>query len=307
MKSLAGLDRHNEAVGAALLIATPTFVLFGWLSDKIGRKRIIMAGCLLAVFTYFPVFKAITHFANPALEAAQASAPVTVVADPATCSFQFNPVGTAKFLSSCDIAKSNLVKRGIPYSNEAAPAGTHWAIGTEINLVHRLALQHPEQNVHSLQRNVCPCATMNRIDPAHLLWALENLAEGHVVNPVRVPEAVKLGARMALDRMLALPGDARSLAAALRSPEFYRVRLGIGRPTGRRDPVDWVLEDFGKREAADVELLTDVARILEMLERVEEVLALSDAGAHLIYFCDAGFGLHFRAIRRASTAYRNGA
>ncbi len=89
---------------------------------------------------------------------------------------------------------------------EAAPAGTHWAIGTEINLVHRLALEHPEQSIHSLQKNVCPCATMNRIDPAHLLWTLENLAEGHVVNPIRVPDEVRRDARLALDRMLALKG-----------------------------------------------------------------------------------------------------
>ena len=87
----------------------------------------------------------------------------------------------------------------------AAP-GTSWAIGTEINLVHRLALEHPEQTIRSLQKNVCPCATMNRIDPAHLLWALENLAAGHVVNPIRVPDTVKHHARVALDRMLALKG-----------------------------------------------------------------------------------------------------
>ncbi len=90
---------------------------------------------------------------------------------------------------------------------EKAAPGTHWAIGTEINLVHRLALQHPEQSIHSLQKNVCPCATMNRIDPAHLLWVLENLLEGHVVNPIRVPEDVKRDARIALDRMLALKGS----------------------------------------------------------------------------------------------------
>ena len=96
----------------------------------------------------------------------------------------------------------------------AAP-GTHWAIGTEINLVHRLALEHPEQNIHSLQKNVCPCATMNRIDPAHLLWALENLAEGQVVNPIHVSESVKRGARLALDRMLALRGDGSAASAAL--------------------------------------------------------------------------------------------
>jgi quinolinate synthase len=88
----------------------------------------------------------------------------------------------------------------------AAAPGTHWAIGTEINLVHRLGLEHPEQVIHSLQKNVCPCATMNRIDPAHLLWTLENLADGTVVNPIRVPEEVRRDARVALDRMLALRG-----------------------------------------------------------------------------------------------------
>jgi quinolinate synthase len=88
-----------------------------------------------------------------------------------------------------------------------APAGTNWVIGTEINLVHRLQLEHPEQRVRSLQTNVCPCATMNRIDPAHLLWALENLAEGHVVNRILVPDPIKRHARVALDRMLALKGD----------------------------------------------------------------------------------------------------
>jgi quinolinate synthase len=89
---------------------------------------------------------------------------------------------------------------------ERAPAGASWAVGTEINLVHRLALAHPEQTIRSLQKNVCPCATMNRIDPAHLLWALENLAEGHPVNVVRVPDGVRRDARVALDRMLELKG-----------------------------------------------------------------------------------------------------
>ncbi len=89
---------------------------------------------------------------------------------------------------------------------EAEP-GTHWAIGTEIHLVRRLGLEHPEQRVQSLQKNVCPCATMNRIDPAHLLWTLENLAGGVVVNRVSVPDDVKRDARVALDRMLALRGD----------------------------------------------------------------------------------------------------
>jgi quinolinate synthase len=89
-----------------------------------------------------------------------------------------------------------------------APAGTHWAIGTEINLVRRLALEHPEQRVQSLQKTVCPCATMNRIDPPHLLWVLENLVEGHLVNVVEVPETVKHYARVALERMLSLKSSA---------------------------------------------------------------------------------------------------
>ena len=111
-------------VAAALLIGTPFFLVFGALSDKIGRKPIIMAGCLLAVITYFPLFQGLTHYANPALEAAQAKEPVTVVADPADCSFQFNPVGTAKFTNSCDVAKAALVARSVPYVNVAAPAGS---------------------------------------------------------------------------------------------------------------------------------------------------------------------------------------
>src|ERR1041385_7289294 len=114
----------NLLIALSLLIGTPFFIVFGTLSDKIGRKPIIMAGCALAVITYFPIFKAITHYANPALEAAIAKAPVTVIADPAECSFQFNPVGTARFTTSCDIAKAALVARSVPYHNETAPAGT---------------------------------------------------------------------------------------------------------------------------------------------------------------------------------------
>ena len=111
-------------IAAALVVGTPFFILFGWLSDKIGRKPIIMAGCLLAALTYFPIFKGLTHYGNPAIEAAAQTSPVVVVADPKACSFQFNPVGTSKFTTSCDIAKSALARSGTPYSNETAPAGT---------------------------------------------------------------------------------------------------------------------------------------------------------------------------------------
>jgi MFS family permease len=114
----------NLMIAASLLIGTPFFIVFGALSDKIGRKMIIMGGCLIAALTYFPLFKALTHYANPALEAAQAKSPVVVVADPNACSFQFNPVGTAKFTTSCDIAKAFLARSSVNYANEAAPAGT---------------------------------------------------------------------------------------------------------------------------------------------------------------------------------------
>ncbi len=114
----------NTLVAVALALATPFFIVFGWLSDKIGRKPIILAGCLLAALTYFPIFKALTGAANPQLAAATASAPVTVVADPSDCAFQFDPVGRTAFTSGCDVAKSALANAGISYANTAAPAGT---------------------------------------------------------------------------------------------------------------------------------------------------------------------------------------
>lgn len=114
----------NILVAASLLVGTPFFIVFGALSDKIGRKPIIMAGCLLAAVTYFPVFGALTKAANPDLAAAQAKNKVVVTADPNECSFQFNPTGTAKFTSSCDIAKQVLAGASVSYENAAAPAGT---------------------------------------------------------------------------------------------------------------------------------------------------------------------------------------
>ena len=111
-------------IAIALLLGTPFFIVFGWLSDRIGRKPIMLAGFALGALTYFPIFQGITHYANPALEAAQASAPVTVVADPNECSFQLKLTGTETFTSSCDIAKSALVTRSVNYENVDAPPGT---------------------------------------------------------------------------------------------------------------------------------------------------------------------------------------
>ncbi|NBO74271.1 MAG: MFS transporter [Gammaproteobacteria bacterium] len=114
----------NLIIAAALLIGTPFFVIFGALSDRIGRKPIIMGGCVLAALTYFPTFKTITHAANPALERAVSTAPVSVVADPDACSLQFDPVGKQTFRRSCDVAKSALAKAGVPYTNIEGPTGS---------------------------------------------------------------------------------------------------------------------------------------------------------------------------------------
>ena len=112
----------NILIAIALALATPFFVFFGWLSDKIGRKPIILGGCALAALAYFPLFGALTGAANPALAAAQARAPVAVQAHQDDCSFQFDPIGRNSFDStSCDIAKTYLAKAGVTYDNLDAP------------------------------------------------------------------------------------------------------------------------------------------------------------------------------------------
>ena len=111
-------------IAIALAVATAGFVVFGWLSDRIGRKKIIMVGCLLAALTYFPVFKGLTHYANPALEDAVKNAPAVVHADRSRCALQFDPVGKKTFKQSCDIITSALAKKGIPYTIQDAPAGS---------------------------------------------------------------------------------------------------------------------------------------------------------------------------------------
>jgi MFS family permease len=115
-------------IAIALLIGTPCFILFGWLSDKIGRKPIMMAGFALAALTYFPIFQGITHFANPKLEAALAASPVVVTANPAECSFQFKATGTETFTTGCDKIKAALVGLSVNYTNQSAPAGTEASV-----------------------------------------------------------------------------------------------------------------------------------------------------------------------------------
>ncbi len=134
----------NLLMAAALASATLFFVVFGILSDKIGRKTVVLTGCLLAAVTYVPIFKAITHYANPALEHAAATAPVTIVADPGACTFQFDPVGKKKYVQSCDVAKAALSKAGVPYRNEPAAAGAvaqvHVGTGATVDSVDGTSL-----------------------------------------------------------------------------------------------------------------------------------------------------------------------
>ncbi len=127
LTSIVKMDANtaNILIAVSLAIGTPFFIFFGWLSDRIGRKMIIMAGCLIAAASYFTLFPALMHYANPALEKAQQSAQVTVTADPAQCSFQGSPIAREiDFLSSCDLAKRALAQSYIPYKNAAGAAGS---------------------------------------------------------------------------------------------------------------------------------------------------------------------------------------
>ncbi|MES2229388.1 MAG: MFS transporter [Pseudomonadota bacterium] len=122
----------NILVAASLVIGTPFFIVFGTLSDKIGRKPIIMAGCLIAALAYFPLFKALTQAANPELAAAQANSKVTLASDPNECSFQFNPTGLAKFTSSCDVAKQVLTASSVSYEDVPATGNAKITIGDKV-------------------------------------------------------------------------------------------------------------------------------------------------------------------------------
>ncbi len=114
----------NTLLIISVVIGAPFFVLFGWLSDKVGRKPIIMLGLLLATVCYFPLFKALSHYANPQVDAASRLSPIVVMADPASCTFQFDPVGKARFDSPCDKVKTFLVKQGLPYHSQSTAPGS---------------------------------------------------------------------------------------------------------------------------------------------------------------------------------------
>ena len=121
----------NWLIVIALLLGTPFFVLFGWLSDKIGRKPIILAGCLLAALTYFPLFMMIAKTANPKLIASTEQVKITLTADPATCNTLFDPVGVRVFTQPCDVIRRSLATNSMHYDLVAGPAGS--AVSASIN------------------------------------------------------------------------------------------------------------------------------------------------------------------------------
>jgi MFS family permease len=168
----------NIMIAIALLIGTPFFLFFGSLSDRIGRKPVIMTGLLIAALTYFPLFKALTHYTNPALEAATAKSPIVVIADPSECSFQFNPVGTAKFTSSCDIAKSALSKAGLNYDNVAAPAGTQAQIRVGDTVVNTFDARGADAKEQGKLFDKTLAATLKaagyppKADPSQINWPM---------------------------------------------------------------------------------------------------------------------------------------
>jgi MFS family permease len=119
-----GPQTANLLLAAVLVVGTPLYLVFGRLSDRVGRKKLVMLGMALAALTYFPIYRALTHFANPAIEAAAQRAPVTVLAAPGSCSLQFDPIGRQRFVKSCDIAKGALARAGVPYTTETLAPGS---------------------------------------------------------------------------------------------------------------------------------------------------------------------------------------
>src|ERR1700751_2307304 len=160
----------------ALALGTPFFVFFGWLSDRIRRKPISPAGVLAAAAAHFPIFKGITHFANPKLEAALASAPVTVIADPSECSFQFKATGTEKFTTGCDIAKSGLVNLSVNYQTQDAPKGTPAQVKVGEQTLAATAVDFAKALSAAIKSHGYPAsadpADINYVMTVLLLWVL---------------------------------------------------------------------------------------------------------------------------------------
>src|SRR5947209_1303088 len=151
-------------IAISLIIGTPCFILFGWLSDKVGRKPIMMAGFLLAAVTYFPLFQGLTHFANPKLEKALAASPVVVTADPSECSFQFKATGTEKFTTGCDNIKAALVGLSVNYENVAAPKGTPASVKIGDQVIQSSAPNLPATIAAAVKEHGYPASA----DPAEI-------------------------------------------------------------------------------------------------------------------------------------------
>jgi MFS family permease len=168
----------NMLIGVALIACTPFFIVFGALSDRVGRKPVIMAGLLIAAFAYFPLFKGLTHYVNPALERALDQSPIEVVANPADCSFQFNPTGTAHFTSSCDIAKQALAKAGLSYRNVAAADSSTALIRVGADSIPAYAAISPRANEEegrftaALTEALSKAGYPRRADPAQINWGM---------------------------------------------------------------------------------------------------------------------------------------
>jgi MFS family permease len=152
----------NWLVIIATLLTAPLYYVFGTLSDRIGRKPVFLAGVVLGIVSFFPLYKALTHYVNPALERAQQNSPVTVVADPSECSFQFNPVGTTTFHTSCDIAKSSLSKAGVNYQNVVAPAGTPAQIKVGSSTIAAYDASAPEAKAKAAEFQSALTATLKQ-------------------------------------------------------------------------------------------------------------------------------------------------
>ena len=154
----------NVLIAIALALATPFFIVFGWLSDKVGRKKIILAGCALAALTYFPLFGALTEAANPALARAQAAAPVVIYTDLDACSVQFDPIGRTKFdKHGCDIAKSALARAGVPYTDDWLDDAFGYA---EVRIGERSVTIWPGSDLTELQVALAEAGYPAKADPA---------------------------------------------------------------------------------------------------------------------------------------------
>jgi len=139
----------NILVMTALLIAVPTYLFWGWLSDKYGRKLFLAGGTAIGALALFPLYHLLTNAANPALAAAQRNAPVVVVAEPASCSFQFDPIGTRRFdTRDCDVARSFLARAGVSYQSIVAPVGA----GAEIRIGDHALLAPDPRNLSGTAR-----------------------------------------------------------------------------------------------------------------------------------------------------------